>query len=65
MFINKVFIYGNLTKDPELKTIPTSGMSVTNVSIATKELGKTNQAQNKMRLNIMMLYFHEKDGKIA
>ncbi len=34
MYINKAFIYGNLTRDPELKSLP-SGMAVTSFSVAT------------------------------
>ncbi len=34
MYINKAMIFGNLTRDPELKTLP-SGMSVTSFGIAT------------------------------
>ena len=34
MFLNKAMIYGNLTRDPEMKALP-SGQNVTNMSIAT------------------------------
>ncbi len=34
MYINKVILYGNLTKDPELKSLP-SGMHVNSFSVAT------------------------------
>ncbi len=34
MYLNKVMIYGNLTRDPELKALP-SGQSVCSLSIAT------------------------------
>ncbi len=34
MYLNKVFLYGNLTRDPELKAIP-SGQQVANFGIAT------------------------------
>jgi single-strand DNA-binding protein len=39
MYINKVILYGNLTKDPELKALP-SGSSVCNFSIATNRVYK-------------------------
>jgi single-strand DNA-binding protein len=39
MYINKVILYGNLTKDPELKALP-SGSSVCNFSIATNRIYK-------------------------
>lgn len=34
MFLNKAMIYGNLTRDPEMKALP-SGMNVTSFSLAT------------------------------
>ena len=37
MFINSVTIYGNLTRDPELKALP-SGQSVCSLSIATNKV---------------------------
>ena len=37
MYINKAMVYGNLTRDPELKTLP-SGMSVCSFSLATNRV---------------------------
>lgn len=37
MYLNKVLIYGNLTRDPEMKTLP-SGMNVCSFSIATNRV---------------------------
>jgi single-strand DNA-binding protein len=37
MYFNKAFIIGNLTRDPELKTLP-SGASVTTFSLATNRV---------------------------
>ncbi len=34
MYINKTLVYGNLTRDPEMKALP-SGQNVTSMSIAT------------------------------
>ena len=39
MYLNKAFIIGNLTRDPELKALP-SGMSVTSFSVATNRVWK-------------------------
>ncbi len=39
MYINKAFIYGNLTRDPELKSLP-SGMQVASFSVATNRVWK-------------------------
>lgn len=42
MYLNKVQIIGNITKDIELKALP-SGQSVTSFSVATKRTWKDNQ----------------------
>jgi len=46
MYLNKVIIIGNITRDPELKALP-SGQSVVNFSLATnrvwKDAGGTKQ----------------------
>jgi single-strand DNA-binding protein len=39
MYLNKAIIYGNLTRDPERRALP-SGASVTNFSIATSRVWK-------------------------
>lgn len=39
MYLNKVFIIGNLTRDPELKALP-SGINVASFSIATNRVWK-------------------------
>ncbi len=39
MFINKALLYGNLTRDPELKSLP-SGMQVCSFSLATNRVYK-------------------------
>lgn len=39
MYLNKALIYGNLTRDPELKSLP-SGMKVATFSVATNRVYK-------------------------
>lgn len=39
MYINKAFVFGNLTRDPELRSLP-SGNPVVNFSIATNRTWK-------------------------
>lgn len=39
MYINKVILYGNLTRDPELKSLP-SGMQVAEMGLATNRVWK-------------------------
>ena len=39
MYLNKAIVYGNLTRDPELKSLP-SGIKVTSFSLATNRVWK-------------------------
>lgn len=45
MYLNKVYLYENLTRDPEMKSLP-SGSKVTQFSLATNRVYK-DQAGNK------------------
>ncbi len=40
MYINKVMLYGNLTRDPEIRAIPSTGNNVASFSIATNRVFK-------------------------
>lgn len=42
MYINKALIYGNLTRDPEMKALP-SGASVTSFGVATNRTWKNKE----------------------
>ncbi len=46
MYLNKVFLYGNLTRDPELKALP-SGSQVANFSLATNRTYKDKNGQKQ------------------
>lgn len=46
MYLNKVFLYGNLTRDPELKALP-SGGQVVNFGIATNRSYKDKSGQRQ------------------
>ncbi len=46
MYLNKTFLYGNLTRDPELKALPT-GTKVTEFSIATNRSFKDQNGVQK------------------
>ena len=46
MYINKAFIFGNLTRDPELRAMP-SGMNVCSFSIATNRVFKDRDGKNQ------------------
>ena len=39
MYLNKAFLFGNLTRDPEMKSLP-SGVKVTQFSLATNRVYK-------------------------
>lgn len=39
MYLNKVYLYGNLTRDPEMKSLP-NGNKVTSFSLATNRVYK-------------------------
>lgn len=46
MYINKAFLYGNLTRDPELRALP-SGMNVVNFSLATNRTFKDRDGKKQ------------------
>jgi len=46
MYINKVFLFGNLTRDPELRAL-TSGMNVASFSVATNRVYKDRDGKKQ------------------
>ncbi|HEY4474117.1 MAG TPA: single-stranded DNA-binding protein [Candidatus Paceibacterota bacterium] len=46
MYLNKVFLYGNLTRDPEIRALP-SGAQVASFGIATNRVYKDKEGQKK------------------
>lgn len=46
MYINKAILFGNLTRDPELRALP-SGMNVCNFSIATNRVFKDRDGKKQ------------------
>ena len=46
MYINKATIYGNLTRDPEVRALP-SGQQVTSFSVATNRTYKNKEGQKQ------------------
>lgn len=46
MYINKVILFGNLTRDPELRALP-SGMNVVNFSIATNRVFRDREGKKQ------------------
>ena len=46
MYINKAMLFGNLTRDPELRALP-SGMNVVNFSLATNRVYKDRDGKKQ------------------
>lgn len=46
MYINKVILFGNLTRDPELRALP-SGMNVCNFSVATNRVYRDREGKKQ------------------
>jgi len=46
MYINKAMLFGNLTRDPELRALP-SGMNVASFSLATNRVFKDRDGKNQ------------------
>ncbi len=46
MYLNKALVYGNLTRDPELKSLP-SGIQVASFSVATNRVWKDKSGQRQ------------------
>ena len=57
MNLNKVFIIGNLTADPELKTTP-GGQSVTTIGVATNRTwaDKTGKRQEQVEFHSVVIW---------
>lgn len=57
MYINKAFIFGNLTRDPEVRALP-SGMNVCNFSIATNRVftGKDGKKQEQTDFHNIVVF---------
>lgn len=63
MFINKVFLFGNLTRDPELKTLP-SGNNVVNFSLATNRTWKDASGNKQEAAEYHNVTFYGKTADI-
>ena len=46
MYLNKVFLYGNLTRDPELKALP-SGQNLVSFGLATNRVYKDKNGEKQ------------------
>jgi len=58
MNLNKVFLIGRLTQDPQIKTIPSSGQQVCNFGLATSRYftDKAGQKQQQTEFHNIVLF---------
>lgn len=64
MNLNKVFIIGNLTRDPELRVIP-SGTSVVTVGVATNRVWKSPSGEKKTDVQFHNVVVFGKQAEIV
>jgi single-strand DNA-binding protein len=64
MYINKVFIYGNLTRDPEVKALP-SGSQVASFSVATNRTYKDQAGQQQEQVEFHNISMFGKTAEVA
>ncbi len=57
MYLNKAFVYGNLTRDPELKNLP-SGAAVCSFSVATNRvwMDKDRNKQEQVEFHNIVVF---------
>ena len=62
MYVNKVLLYGNITRDPELRALP-SGMNVCSFSVATNRVytGKDGQKQEQTDFHNVVVFGRQAD----
>ena len=63
MYINKAIIYGNVTRDPELKALP-SGNKVCNFSVATNRTWKDQNGAKQEAVDYHNVVFYGKPAEI-
>ncbi len=64
MNLNKVFIIGNLTRDPELKTLP-SGTPVASFGVATNRVWKDTSGQKKEEVQFHNIVVFGRQAEVA
>ena len=63
MYINKAIIYGNVTRDPELKALP-SGNKVCNFSVATNRTWKDQNGAKQEAVDYHNVVFYGKTAEV-
>ncbi len=64
MYINKAMVYGNLTRDPEMKAIP-SGQQVTSFSLATNRVWKDKSGAKQESVDYHNIVMYAKLAELA
>jgi single-strand DNA-binding protein len=64
MYINKALIYGNLTRDPELKSLP-SGSQVAEFSVATNRVWKDKNGAKQESVDFHNIVLFGKQAELA
>lgn len=64
MFINKAFLYGNLTRDPEVKALP-SGSQVATFGLATNRVWKDRDGNKQESAEFHNIVVFGKQAEIA
>ncbi len=64
MYLNKAFIIGNLTRDPELKALP-SGMKVCSFGVATNRIFKDKDGNKQEVVEFHNISAFSKLGELA
>jgi len=64
MYINKVFLYGNLTRDPELKALP-SGTQVASFGIATNRTYKDKDGNKQEQTEFHNITMFGRQAEVA
>ncbi len=64
MFVNKAIIFGNLTADPELKSLP-SGISVVNAGVATNRVYKDKDGQKQESAEFHNVVFFGRTAEVV
>jgi single-strand DNA-binding protein len=64
MYINKAIIYGNLTRDPEMRSLP-NGTAVTSFSVATNRVWKDKNGSKQESTDYHNVVVFGRQGEIA
>lgn len=64
MYINKAILYGNLTRDPELKALP-SGIQVANISVATNRTWKDKEGRKQENVEYHNVVVFNKQAELV